>query len=227
MNEKKTVEAWLYYSDKKRIVDLVLKMGERAEEALKNALDSLFTEDAYLAQSVVQGDDEIDAMEREIDHECLRSIAMRQPVREELRFVFAVLKTITDIERIGDEAVNIAEWTLELKKYQRTDMDHVIFEMRDIVETMLRDALAAFRTSNAELAMDICSRDDLLDRMYADAFDEFIGLMASHETKNTEGIRIGAGKMWVVRHLERVGDHITNVAERAYFMATGETLVGP
>ena len=227
MKEKKTVEAWLYSADKRRIVDLVLKMGAMSEEALKNALDSLFTENTYLAQSVIQGDDEIDAMEREIDYECLRSIAMRQPVREELRFVFAVLKTITDIERIGDEAVNIAEWTLDLKKYDKTNMNPVISGMRDIVETMLRDALTAFRTSDVELALDICRRDDHLDRMYADVFDEFIELMASHEaitTKNTAIVRIWAGQMWVTRHLERVGDHITNIAERVYFMTTGEAL---
>ena len=102
MNKKKTVEAWLYSTDKERIVDFVLKMGEKAASALKNALDSLAAEDEELAQAVVSGDDEIDAMEKKIDHECLRSIAMRQPVREELRFIFAVLKTITDIERIAD-----------------------------------------------------------------------------------------------------------------------------
>ena len=197
---------------------------------MKNALDSLLMKDTYLAQSVVQGDDDVDAMEKEIDHECLRSIAMRQPVREELRFVFAVLKTITDIERIGDEAVNIAEWTIELEKYHRPDMNSVISEMRYIVETMLQDALKAFRTSDAELALDICRRDDHLDRMYADAFDEFIELMASshsHEAKaakSTATVRVGAGQMWVTRHLERVGDHITNIAERVYFMATGDTL---
>ena len=220
MNEKKTVEAWLYSADKKRIVDLVLKMGAAAEEALINALFSLFAEDTYLAQSVVQRDEEINAMEREIDQECLRSIAMRQPVREELRFIFAVLKTTTDIERIGDEAVNIAEWALELKKYNRTKTNHYISGMRSIAEAMLRDALTAFKTSDTGLAKEVCLRDDRLDKMYFDAFDVFIELA----TKDTAGIRTWAGQMAVVRHLERVGDHITNIAERAYFIATGETL---
>ena len=223
MNEKRTVETWLYSADKERIVALVLKMGNMAAEALKNAVDSLLTEDAELARTVIRGDDALDDMEKEIDHECLRSIAMRQPVREELRFVFAVLKTITDIERIGDQAVNIAEWALELKKHP-SDVNPAISEMRDITELMLRDALRAFKTSDVELAKKICRCDDQLDRMYAEVFDEFIELMATNDKKNTAIVRIGTGQMWVARHLERVGDHVTNIAERVIFMATGKTL---
>lgn len=218
------MEAWLYSADRERIVDLVLKMGVMAAEALKNAVDALVSEDAERAKAIVKGDDEVDAMEEAIDLECLRSIAMRQPVREELRFIFAVLKTITDLERIGDQAVNIAEWTMELKKYPRADTNPAIPEMRDIAETMLKDALEAFRTSNADLAVEICHRDDRLDKMYSSVFNEFIELMASHETKDTGIVRIGTGQMWVARHLERVGDHITNIAERVYFMARGEML---
>lgn len=224
LSGKKTVEAWLYSADRERIVDLVLKMGVMAAEALKNAVDALVSEDAERAKAIVKGDDEVDAMEEAIDLECLRSIAMRQPVREELRFIFAVLKTITDLERIGDQAVNIAEWTRELKKYPRTETNPAIPEMRDIAEAMLRDALEAFRTSDVDLAVEICRRDDRLDKMYSNVFNEFIELMASHETKDTNIVRIGTGQMWVARHLERVGDHITNIAERVYFMARGEML---
>lgn len=221
---KKTVEAYLYSADKERIVDLVLKMGYMAVEALKNAVDALVKEDVELARAVVRGDDEIDAMEEEIDHECLRSIAMRQPVREELRFIFAVLKTITDLERIGDQSVNIAEWAIDLKKYRRPATNPVIAEMRDVAEAMLRDALEAFRTSDGDLSVEICKRDDQVDRMYTNVFDEFIELVASHQPKDTDIVRIGVGQMWAARHLERVGDHITNIAERVYFMTKGETL---
>lgn len=87
-------------------------------------------EDLELAEKVVEGDDEVDAMESQIDHECLRSISMRQPVREELRFIFAVLKTITDLECIGDQAVNIAAWAMELKRYPRMEMSPAISEVR-------------------------------------------------------------------------------------------------
>ena len=224
MNRKKTVEAWLYSTDKERIVGLVLKMGTMAAEALNNAVDSLIEKDIELARAIVNGDDEVDAMEKEIDHECLRSIAMRQPVREELRFIFAVLKIITDIERVGDQAVNIAQWTLKLKKYPRNDINPAISEMKDIVKSMLRDVLTAFKTFDAELAENICGRDDHLDKVYAEVFDEFLELMASNETKDMNVVRTCAGQMWVARHLERVGDHTTNIAERICFIATGETL---
>jgi phosphate transport system protein len=223
MSEKKAVESWLYSSDKERISGLVLKMGEMTAEALNKAVDALFSGDEELAREVIRGDDKIDAIEKEIDHECLRSIAMRQPVRDELRFIFAVLKNITDIERIADQAVNIAGWALDLHKYPRSETSPVISEMRDIAEAMLRDALTAFRTSDAELAKDTCCQDDRLDRIYMDVFNDFIELMAEGE-KDAAMVRVGVGQMWMARHLERVGDHVTNVAERVYFMITGEIL---
>ena len=224
MSEKKTVEAWLYSADKERIIDLVLKMGAVAADTLKNSIDSLLTKDVELARAIIRGDDEIDALEKKIDNECLRSIAMRQPVREELRFIFAVLKTITDIERIGDQAVNIAGWTLDLKNHPEFEVNPAILEMGNMAEHMLRDVLTAFRTSDVELAGEICRRDDHLDRMCAEAFNEFIDLMASRRPKNTAVVRIEAGQMLAARYLERVGDHVTNIAERVYFMITGETL---
>jgi phosphate transport system protein len=199
-------------------------MGLKAAQAIKDAVLSLVTKDAILAQRIVDKDDEIDAMEREIDLECLRSIAMRQPVREELRFVFAVLKTITDLERIGDEAVNIAKWTIYLSHCPKVETNPVIPSMGQIADEMLRAALTAFKTADAEMAQAICDRDDELDRMYTDVFEEFVGQMASHKTGDTLAVRVAAGQMWVARHLERVGDHTTNIAERIYFMSKGEEL---
>ncbi|GHS96736.1 phosphate transport system regulatory protein PhoU [Synergistales bacterium] len=218
------MEAYLYSFDKTRIVEYVLKMGGAVAEALKNAVDALVTKNVDLAKNVVDDDDEVDAMERTIDQECLRSIAMRQPVREELRFIFAVLKTITDLERIGDQAVNIARWAIELDKYPGYDTSPVIPEMRDIVEAMLRDALNAFKTSDSELSMKICKSDEQIDEMYSNVFDQFIDLMASHKSGDANVVRVAAGQMWVARHLERVGDHVTNMAERIYFVDRGEIL---
>jgi phosphate transport system protein len=218
------VEAYLYSSDKARIVEYVLKMGGAVADALKNAVDALVAKNIDLAERIVDDDDEVDAMERKIDQECLRSIAMRQPVREELRFIFAVLKTITDLERIGDQAVNIARWAIELNKDTQCETSPVISKMRDSVEAMLRDALDAFKTSDSELSMKICQSDDQIDEMYSNVFNQFIDLMASHKSGDANVVRVAAGQMWVARHLERVGDHVTNIAERVYFVAKGETL---
>ena len=224
MDRNRSVESYLYTSDKERIVQYVMKMGLMSASALRDVLDAFIEANEAWAQKIMTGDDEIDAAEREIDLECLRSIAMRQPVRQELRFIFAVLKTITDLERIGDEAVNIARWVIELKKYPRTTVNPTLIDMIDVAGAMLRDALAAFKTSNGDMCAEICRRDELLDNAYVSVFNEYIDLMASPLTRATSTIRAVAGQMFIARHLERVGDHVTNIAERVYFMDKGELL---
>ena len=219
----KAVESYLFASDRQRIVDLLQEMGTKVADALKLSVDALVAEDLELAGRVVSGDDDVDAMEEEIDLECLRSIAMRQPVRDELRFIFAVLKTVIDLERIGDQAVNIAEWTVELKKYPRKEITAAIPAMCDVAEAMLRDAMDAFKNSDGGACGDIYARDDILDKHYSAIFNEFIEKMASY-TEDVGIVRALTAQMWIARHLERIGDHITNIAERVYFMDKGENL---
>jgi phosphate transport system protein len=221
-DRNKSVESYLYSSDKERIVALVSKMGLLAASALRNALAAVIAADTKLAGEVVNGDDAVDAVEEEIDLECLRAIAMRQPVREELRFIFAVLKTITDLERVGDQSVNIAQWVVKLSSCPRRPIDPLLIDMGDIAEAMLRDALAAFKTSNGDITAEICRRDELLDRMYFDVFNTFVERMASDRTRDPNVVRAVTGQMWIARHLERIGDHVTNIAERVYFMDKGE-----
>ncbi|MDR1648858.1 MAG: phosphate signaling complex protein PhoU [Synergistaceae bacterium] len=223
-DRNKSVESYLYASDKRRIVDLLSKMGLLAASALRNALDAVITADVSLAGAVVKGDDAVNAVEEEIDLECLRAIAMRQPVRDELRFIFAALKTITDLERVGDESVNIAQWVIKLNSCLRRPLGPLLVDMGDIAEAMLRDALGAFKTSNGDISAEICRRDEQLDRMYSEAFNTFTGLMASDGTKDVNVVRALTGQMWIARHLERIGDHVTNIAERVYFMDKGERM---
>lgn len=219
----KAVESYLFASDKQRIVDLVLEMGEKVAIALELSVEALVGEDLDLAGRVVFGDDEIDAMEEEIDLECLRSIAMRQPVREDLRFTFAVLKTVIDLERIGDQAVNIAKWTVELKKYPRKDITGTIPEMCKVAVKMLKDTMDAFKMSDASACGNIHERDEILDRNYSGVFNGYIKEMAAY-TGDAGVVRALSAQMWIARHLERAGDHVTNIAERIYFMEKGETL---
>ena len=220
---RKPVESYLFTTDKQRIVDLVQEMGMKVADALKLSVDALVAEDLDLAGQVVKGDDDIDAMEEAIDLECLRSIAMRQPVRDDLRFIFTVLKTVIDLERIGDQAVNVAKWTVELKKYPRMEITEMIPEMRDVAEAMLRDAMNAFKNSDGSACGDIYNRDDILDKNYSAIFNSFIEKMASG-AGDVNIVRVLTAQMWIARHLERVGDHITNIAERVYFMDRGENL---
>ena len=234
MNKDKPVESYLYASDKKRIVNLVMKMGRKAGSSLSRAMEAVITADEALAKAVENDDDEIDALNEEGDLECLRSIAMRQPVRDELRFIFATIKTMTDLERIGDEAVNIARWAKELRKYSRFPISQNLVDMADVASSMLRDVLEAFRTSNGDICGEICRRDNLLDRHYADFINNFIALMTSwinnpsedaeRRVLNAERLHSLTGQMWISRHLERAGDHVANMAGRVYFMDKGELL---
>jgi phosphate transport system protein len=200
-------------------------MGMMADTALNDSVESFLTAGDALAEKVIKGDDEIDDAEREIDLECLRTIATRQPVRGELRFIFAVLKTITDLERIGDEAVNIARRVLDLKKNSfRPSFDSTLIDMRDVARTMLRDVLKAFETSDGQISAEICRRDAQLDRAYASVFNEFIERLSSFKKEHSDMVRIVTDQMWIARHLERIGDHVTNIAERVYFVDKGEIL---
>ena len=224
MNKNKSVESYLFASDKERVVELLIKMGQKAVSALQASVEAFVNSDEATAKKIIAGDDDIDLMDEEIDMECLRSIAMRQPVREELRLVFAVLKTTTDLERIGDHAVNIARRVENLGKRSNTTEDSILVDMLDVAAAMLRDALLAFKTSDSDASEEICRRDDMLDTMYEDLTSKLIDLAASHKTKDPYVMRVIVAQLMVARYLERVGDHSTNIAKRVYFMDKGKHL---
>jgi phosphate transport system protein len=221
LDRNKAVESYLFTSDKERVVGRVTEMGQKVISALNGSIEAFLTCDEVLAEKIIEGDYEIDLMDEEIDLECLRSIAMRQPVREELRFIFAVLKTTTDLERLGDHAVDIALQARSLGKRVNTAADSVLADMFDIAAAMLRDALLAFKTSDGSASEEICRRDDLLDNMYEELSLQFVNLSASHETKDSDMMRLILAQIMVAHDLERVGDHSTNIAERVYFMDKG------
>ncbi|MDD2207593.1 MAG: phosphate signaling complex protein PhoU [Aminobacterium sp.] len=219
-----TSEMILYSSDKKRILSMVHKMGEECIKAVASAVEALVERNNDLAQKVIDNDDVIDKLEVEIDQECLGSIAMRQPVRENLRFVFAVAKIVTDLERIGDEAVNIAERVLFLNKYPLLKPLIDIPKMKNISTEMLRNALNAFETNNPALAEEVYLKDQELDILYFNIFEELIQIIALKPKGDKVTAQCAAALMWIGRHLERVGDHASNVAEKSYFIITGKRL---
>ena len=225
MDRNKSVESYLFTSDKERVAERVAAMGEKIISALKNSMEAFINCDVALVEKIIKEDNEIDSIDEEIDLECLRSIAMRQPVREELRFIFAMLKTTTDLERIGDHAVNIARQAESLGMRASTEADSTLADMLDIAAAMLRDALLALKTSDGGSSEEICRRDDLLDSMYEKLTSKLIGIATSHQTRDLSVIRITFAQMMVARDLERVGDHCTNIAERVYFVDKGKNLV--
>ncbi len=218
----KSIQAFLYASDRERIVTTVIRMGEMAADALQNAVNALFNHDAILAQKVIFNDDFIDRLEEAVDQECLGSIAMRSPGKEELCFVFGVLKIITDLERIGDQAVNIAEKALKIKCATTFPKKDRILSMLDTVLSMFRHALEAFRTGDREAPPPSGSWTTRWTRSYAQCYDEFLDSAIAGAAGNHEEVERGAVELWAARHLERAGDHVINIAERVYFMVEGK-----
>lgn len=216
------LDAYLYASDKKRLVSMVQEMADRAVDALKRAINALQHIDLALAEQVI-ADDYIDEMEEQIDQECLYSIAMRQPMREDLRFVYAVMKIITDIERIGDQAVNVA---LRLKKLAQIPgvnvcpMLAMITEMAHEDVVMLGEAMDAFVKEDGEVVSVIRTRRKRVHRIRDAAVEELLRNSApAHPSDITTGELFVS--MWILRHLSRISDHALNLAEKVAFIATG------
>lgn len=223
-NGEKPQDHFLYEKDRLALTALVMEMGSRAQGAFRDAVRALEERDSELAQRVLEGDDVIDELEVDAELECLRSIGMRQPVREDLRFAFSVLKIVTDLERIGDEASNIAERAIWLNRRPLLKPLIDIPRMRDIASAMLEQALESFEKGNAALAEVVFRTDDELDRLYHAIFDELLGIMAGPAQGNPDALLSATALLSVARHLERIGDHSVNIAERAYFMVTGRRL---
>lgn len=214
----------LFEEDRARLLDQIDRMGEGVRNSLRKAIRSLVERDLFLAKEVIAGDDEIDLMELEIERECLRIIALRRPVREELRFVFAILKVITDLERMADQSVNIAEQVIDLGTDPLLKPLIDIPRMAQICEDMLNDALDALRYGDIQKAKAVMERDDEVDALDRSIFTEMIEILESGKAPLTAGIKGATDLMLISRHLERVGDHASNIAERSYFMVTGSRL---
>jgi len=196
-----------------------LAMGARCERILKLALDAFFLRTPEEAtRDIEQLDRQIDRDEMDIDALVLRILALRQPVAQDLRLLASALKLVTDLERIGDEAVNIAERTREGPGNARGRVRDDLHAMAEDTQEMLREALEAFVHADVELAERVLGRDDLVDTRYSEVLRE----MTDYMTKQPEDIAASIRVIHVAKYLERVADHATNIAEEVIFMVRGE-----
>lgn len=197
----------------------LLTMAGMATEAVRDAVAALAAQDRTLAQKVVDGDDAIDELTYELEEDCLKLIALQQPVARDLRAVAAAYRMATDLERIADHAVNIAEIALRLADEPLIKPLIDIPRMAEIVQEMVHTSLRAYVQGDPELAAANCRRDDEVDRIFAELFDELIGyILAGAERR---AIVQAINLLFAARYLERVGDHATNIGERVIFMVTG------
>ena len=201
------------------IRSLVLAMGGLIEQQVANAQKALLTADIELARSVIALDEEVNELEVKIDEECIQIIALRQPTASDLRLVAGILKTITDLERIGDESVSIARMAMNLSEKDRPKKNYrELQSMGNHVLGMLRDALDAFARVDAEQAMKVAHEDRDIDSEYESIIRQLITYMMEDPRTVTMIIYM----MWSARSLERIGDHASNICEHVIYLVEGK-----
>ena len=195
----------------------LLVMGGMAEQAVELAVRAFQERDTTVCESVLRGEPAINAMEREVDELAVDLLAMQQPMAVDLRFIIACIKINSDLERVGDQAVNIAERVMDMVRYPKAELNVDIPRMAALSINMVRDALNAFLTEDANAARSVLERDDLVDNLNR----EFFKVLDSAMTDRTDAHHYALDTLLVARNLERVADHATNIAEDVIFWVRG------
>ena len=193
----------------------VLRLGGEAEAALVRAMHALTDRDSVIAREVLEHDDEIDQLEVEVDRQCVDIFALRQPAARDLRFVLAVAKMAPVLERIADHACNIARAVIDLNKEPELKDHSQMHMMGEIASSMLGGALDAFTRNDAEAARTVIKRDAEINDLYNQIFHDLIELMAKEPSTATRDARL----LFVAKHLERIGDYVTDICELTVYMA--------
>jgi phosphate transport system protein len=199
--------------------DLV-RMAGLAETAIGNAVRALLLRDVQAADDVLRADEAINRLELAVDERCLRMLALYQPEASDLRFIAMALKINNDLERIGDQAVNIAERTLELLKEPSLKPLIDIPYLAQLAQAMLKHSVDAFVHRDAVLARSVCRRDDEVDALDDQIFRELLTYMMQDPRAITRAVNL----ILVSRHLERVADHATNIAEDVIYLVEGRNV---
>jgi phosphate transport system protein len=195
----------------------LLAMGGMAEQAVERAVRAYQTRDLSLCELVLRDESKINAAERDVDEMSIDLLAMQQPMAIDLRFIVACIKINADLERVGDQAVNIAERVMDLLTRPDPALNVDIPRMAQLTISMVRDALNAFLTADVDLAQAVLERDDLVDDMNREIFAAVDAAMA----KSVGMHRNLLDTLIVARNLERVADHATNIAEDVIFWVRG------
>lgn len=196
----------------------ILSVAALVEENLQKALKALETRDADLAKNVIQDDEKIDRMEIEVEEECLKILALHQPVAIDLRYVISVLKINNDLERIGDLSENIADSAIYLSKRDPVEIANAIYEMGSAVQNMLEMSLDALINMDLKLADEVCAADQKVDDLHESMYKYVENVIA----KNPQSVDSQLHLLAVSRSLERIADHTTNIAEDVMYMVNGE-----
>jgi phosphate transport system protein len=201
----------------------LLSLGGMVETEIANGMRALEERDSKLAEQVIAQDRQVNRLEVEIDEACRRLLVLRQPAASDLRFITTALKIVVDLERIGDLAVNVAERAIDLNQSPPLKPVHDLARLAELCRTQLRAALDAFVDGDVARAEAVIKDDALLDSVYSNLFNELLALML----EDPRNIRRASSLLFVAKHLERLGDHATNVAEMVIYMVRGTDVRHP
>ena len=206
-----------YEAELTKLREQLLTMGASVEEMISKSVEALVKRDTPLAHRMIDFDEQIDRLEVETDELCLKVLARRQPVASDLRFITLVMKMVTDLERIGDLGVNICERVIELNTEAPLKPYVDLPTMAEVARGMVREALDAFVNRDAERAQRVIERDRTVDAYYGQIFRELLTYMMEDPRNIHRATRVQS----IAKHLERIGDHATNLAEMVVFMVKG------
>lgn len=200
--------------------DKILIMGGATEQAIARAVRSIVERDAELAEQVIREDDRIDRLELEIDELCIDTLVLHQPTASDLRFVVGVAKTAPNIERIADHAVNIAKHSVVLNNEPQLKQYVDLPRMGAVVQEMLVGGLDAFTAVDSDRAWEVIRRDDEVDALYRVLSDELQEFMAQDASTVRRAVKL----LFVIKHLERIADYVTNICELVIYMKRGAVI---
>jgi len=209
-----------YEEELKKLREEILYMGGMIEDQIQKSIKSLVERDSKLAELIIERDHEVNRLDVDIDDICVRLLALHQPAGRDLRFITTGLKITTDLERIGDMAVNICERALELNQEPQLKPYIDIPRMARVAQRMIRESLDAFVREDTELALKVCKDDGEVDQLNSQIFREVVTFMIDDPHTINRAIKISS----ISKYLERIADHATNIAEMVIFMVKGKSI---
>jgi phosphate transport system protein len=209
-----------YDEELSRLSKMIVEMGGLAESQLAAALDAVSRRDSAVAVQVIEGDAEVDAIERELDNLAIRLLALRQPMARDLREIFVALKIGSDLERICDYAANVAKRSIALSQTPPIQPMHALPRMAHLALRLIKDVIDAYVAHDADKALAVWRADEELDEMYASLFRELLTYMM----EDPRNIGAATHLLFMAKNIERIGDHATNIAENLYYLVHGTAL---
>lgn len=196
----------------------LIRMGVLVEKQLDLAIRALLESDMDLAEVVKRQDQPIDILQREIEDEAIKLIATQQPVASDLRIIFTTIKIVTDLERMGDHAVDIARIAINLRDNPVTLLNEELIAMKDTVTRMLEESLDAFVSMDEDRAYEVTKLDDIVDDYYVTSIRKLYELAQNDPSLLKQAAQLN----FVTKYMERIGDHVTNICEWTIYIVTGE-----